>query len=240
MTDDTERHAIGANSPPKTVFERIDDLYGEAKLWLDGEAIETDAQAEGLGKLMEMLKAAGDECEAERAAKVKPLNEAKTAIQAVYNPYISEKTGKVAMALGAAKKARDKWLTAKQAVLDEQARVAREEADRMRRAALDAMQSSRGDLAAREEAEALVKRAASAEIAAKVAAKATPVAIGGRKTVTKKFEPVLVDISVAAGHYYKTQRNRMADLLCQLAAEDVRAGKREIPGFVIEKVESVI
>ena len=99
MSEKTDLPPKTHNNPPKTVFERIDDLYAEAKLWLDGEAIQNDAQAEGLGRLMEMLKAAGDECEAERAAKVKPLNEAKTAIQAVYNPYISDKTGKVAMAL---------------------------------------------------------------------------------------------------------------------------------------------
>ena len=237
MNNISDRHAIGANNPPRNVFERIDSLYGEAKLWLDGEAIETDAQAEGLGKLMDMLKAAGDECEAERAAKVKPLNEAKTAIQAVYNPYISEKTGKVAMALGAAKKARDKWLKAKQAVLDEQARVAREEADRARREALEAMQASRGDLAAREEAEAVVEAARQADFKARAMAKEVPKTIGGRKTVSKKYAPHLANGVEAATHYWQTRRADMEEFLMKLAVADVRAGKREIPGFKIVEEE---
>ena len=39
MTD--ERHAIGANNPPRTVFDEIDDLYLEASNWLDGQPVET-------------------------------------------------------------------------------------------------------------------------------------------------------------------------------------------------------
>ena len=237
MTNETDRHAIGANNPPKTVFERIDDLYDEAKLWLDGEAITDDAQAEGLGRLMETLKAAGDECEAERATKVKPLNDAKAAIQAVYNPYIANKIGKVAMALGAAKDARDKWLKAKQAVLDEQARIARDEADKARREALEAMQARRGDLAAREQAEAIAEAARQADFKARAMAKATPQAIGGRKTVSKTFKPTLVNGGAAAAHYWRTRRVDMETFLIKLAEADVKASKREIPGFDIVEVE---
>ena len=126
-----DRHGIGANNPPQNIFERIDSLYGEAKLWMDGAAIETDAQAAGLGALIDMLSDAGKACEAERKEKVKPLDDAKKDIQALYKPPLDN----VDRALKAAKTVRDVWLKKQQAIIDEKARIAREEADKARREA---------------------------------------------------------------------------------------------------------
>ena len=224
---------IGHNNPPNDIFLTINDLYVEAGAWLDGTEIETDAQAEGLGKLMDMLREAGKACEAERAQKVAPLNKAKDEIQAVYMPAL----GLVDRALKAAKSARDRWLKKKQAIIDEQALQARIEADRVRREALEAMQASRGDLAAREEAEAIVEEARKAEHKALAMAKATPAAIGGRKTVSKTFKPFLVNGASAAAHYWKTRRTEMEAFLLWLANAEVKAGKRHIDGFDIRETE---
>lgn len=233
----SERHEIGANNPPRTIFEEIDDFYIEAQGWLDGDAIDSDAQARGLGALMEAIKAAAKVCEAERMEKVAPLNQQKDAIQAIYNPYIGKDVGKVSRALKIAGAVRDKWLKAKQAALDEAARIARQKADQERQMALQAMQDSRNNLAAREAAEALVEQARIADFTAIAAAKATPETIGGRKTVTKLWEPVLVDGPAAAFHYWTSRRADMEQFLFSLAIADVKAGKREIPGFIVKDVE---
>ena len=54
-----DRHGIGANNPPKTIFDTIDALYTEATAWLDNKPVETDEQADGLGMLMNMLREPG-------------------------------------------------------------------------------------------------------------------------------------------------------------------------------------
>ena len=233
----TERHEIGANNPPRTIFDKIDDLYEEAQNWLDGAAIENDVQAQLLGSLMDQIKAAAKVCEAERMEKVAPLNLAKDAIQDLYNPYIGKDAGKASRALKIAGAVRDKWLKAKQAALDEAARIARQKADQERQMALQAMQDSRNNLAAREAAEALVEQARIADFTAIAAAKATPETIGGRKTVTKLWEPVLVDGANAAAHYWTVRRADMEGFLLSMAIADVRANRREIPGFIVKEVE---
>ena len=92
-------------------------------------------------------------------------------------------------------------------------------------------------LPAREAAERLVEQAKQAEITARIAAKAAPPTIGGRKTVTKKWEAVLVDGPVAAAHYWTTRRAEMDAFLLSLATADVKARIRNIPGFNVKEVE---
>ena len=99
------------------------------------------------------------------------------------------------------------------------------------------MRGSRGDLAAREQAEAMLEAAKSAEHKAIALAKAQPPAIGGRRTVSKKWEAVLVDMSAAAGWAYKSHKFSMSEWLMSLAKADVKAGARTIPGFEITEVE---
>ena len=225
--------AIGHNDPPRTVFDEVADLHLEATAWLDGEAIENDAQAEALGMLMVMLTDAAKRCDEERDAKGRPFHEAHKAVQAEYKPHLD----KAKLALNVAKKVRDKWLRYKQAIMDEQARIAREKAAEEKRIADEAMRASRGDLAAREQAEAMLEAAKSAEHKAIALAKAQPPAIGGRRTVSKKWLPQLTDASKAAAHYYRTRRGEMESLFINLAVADVRAGAREIPGFLISEEE---
>lgn len=225
---------IGHNNPPKTIFDTINDLCLEADNWLDGEAIETDDQALGLGKLMDMLKAAKNECEAERKEKVAPIDEAKKAIQAVYVPVLE----KAEDALGVAQTVRNRYLKAKQAALDEQARVAREQAVEAIKIAQEAMQARTGSLADKQAAEALVEMAKSAEIQAKMAAKATPQKIGGRKTVTRAWTATLVNLLDALRHYYRARPDDLSEYLTGLANGDVKHNPRDIPGFLIKENET--
>ena len=234
MSETTERHEIGGNNPPKTIFDTIDALYIEAQAWLDGEPIETDAQAESLGKLMVMLSDAGKECEAERKEKVKPLDDAKKDIQALYKPPLDN----VDRALKAAKTVRDRWIKRKQAALDEQALQARIEADRVRREALDAMQSSRGDLIAREVAEAIAEAAKKAEHKAIALAKATPSAVGGRKTVSKIWAAEIVNSAQTAAWCWTHRKPDMEAAIAAIVWAAVKAGMRNIPGVNITEVDA--
>ena len=231
MNDSTP--SVGHNKPPKTIFETIDDLCVEAAHWLDAKPIETDDQAAGLDKLMTMLKAAKDECDAEREAKYRPLKDASDAVQAEYKPAL-DKAGKV---LKVARTVADKYLAAKQAILDEQARIAREEAAEALRIAQQAMQARTGSLADAQAVEALVGMAKSAEIQARIAAKATPAKIGGRKTVTKAWTATLVNLLDALRHYYQTRPGELSEYLTGLANADVRRGPKDIPGFNVKEVE---
>ena len=229
MIEAIGRHGIGANNPPMDIFQTIDALYTEAQAWLDGAAIETDAQAEELGKLMVMLSDAGKVCEAERKEKVAPLDEAREEIQALYKPPLDN----VDRALKAAKVARDVWLKKQQAIIDEKARIAREEADRARREALEAIQSSRGDLAAREDAEAIVEAAKKAEHKAIALAKATPKAVGGRKTVSKTWQAEIVNSAQAAAWCWTHCKPDMESAIAVIVRAAVKAGRRDIPGVNI-------
>ena len=235
MTDHQLPLAPGAghNNPPRTVFDEIADLHLEATAWLDGEGIADDQQAEALGMLMVMLTDAAKRCDEERDAKGRPFHEAHKAVQAEYKPHLD----KAKLALDVAKKVRDKWLRYKQAIMDEQARIAREKAAEEKRIADEAMRGSRGDLAAREQAEALLEAARAAEHKAIALAKAKPPTIGGRRTVTKKREAVLVDMSLASGWAYKNHKFPMSEWLTTIANADVKAGVRTIPGFEIKEVE---
>ena len=244
LTDDSERAEelargyefypeIGHNNPPKTILETLDDLYTEAKNWIDGTPIETDEQARELDRLMGMLSDAWKAGEAERKEKVAPFDKAKKDVQAVYVPVLE----KADTALKQARVVGNRFLAKKQAALDEAARVAREKAAEEKRIADEAIRASRGDLHAREEAEELLKQAKRAEAAANAAAKATPASIGGRKTVSKKFEAVLTDPGMALNHYYITRPADLLAIVQDWAGKDVNAGVRNIPGFHVKEQE---
>lgn len=221
----------GHNLPPKSIFDTINDLHTEATAWCDGTAIETDEQALELGRLLDMLAEARKACEAERKEKAKPFDDGKNAVQAEYVPFIK----KAELAIDAAKAARDRYLRQKQAAIDEAARKAREEAEALKRAADDEIRRTRGNLEEREAAERKLEEAKAAEYKAIALAKATPPNVGGRKTVSDKWRPVLVDGAKAANHYWGVRRKEIEDILLKLAFADTRAGKREIPGFDVIK-----
>lgn len=228
----TETAGIGHNLPPKSIFDVIDELHLEATNWCDGTAVETDEQAIELGRLLDMLAEARKACEAERKEKAKPFDDGKNAVQAEYVPFIK----KAELALDAAKAVRDRYLRQKQAAIDEAARKAREEAEALKRAADDEIRRTRGDLEAREAAERNLEAAKQAEYKAIALAKATPPNIGGRKTVSKHWETTISDPVAAANYCWAHHKAEILELVLTLAKRDVKAGKREIPGFNIVEV----
>ena len=153
---------IGHNAPPTPFDEiktRIEDLYAEAKQWLDGEPVTTQDQANALNTLENRIREAAKEAEALRKGEVKPLDDAKAEIQERFNALIGETktvTGKTVMAIAAIKSALKPYLLELDRIQRETAAKAREEAEKAEQAARAAMQSREADnLEQREEADDL-------------------------------------------------------------------------------------
>jgi hypothetical protein len=234
----------GHNNPPKDdPFEaftaHIGDLFEEAKNFLDGEAIDSDAQADAVSKLLEMLRTAAKDADKARSAEKKPHDDAAKAVQAKWKPLLD----KADLAVTTCKRVLAPWLQAKEAVARAAAEVARAAAEAKAHAAAEAMrQTTLDDLAGREQAEALVRDAEDAEAAARRAEKVRPQAAGDTRAVTlrTRYRPELINASEALRHYVATNPDAIKACLLSLAETDVRSGKHQIPGFTIHEDRSVV
>lgn len=223
------------NAAEPTPFEliktEIEDLYGEAKNWADGEPITSQAMHDEVEKLHDLLHDAGKRADDARKEEKKPLDEAAKEIQARYNLLIGDTktTGKGKVVLG--KEALAALLLPwRKKIADEKAAIAaaaKEEADRKAAEAQAAIRASSGNLAAREDAEVLLKDAKAAERDAKRADKAATTGTGLRTV----WRCEVTDIEAALDHYYPLAAEQFKQLAEELARVDVSMGKREIPGF---------
>lgn len=238
---------IGHNNPPEvTAFEAIEahvsDLVTEAKNWADGTAIENQAQADEVAKLIDAFRKAATAADDARKEEAKPFDDGKAAVQAKYAVLIAETktlTGAIPRALSALKATLTPWLQKLEADRRAAEEAAQAEARARAEEAAKAMQAtSLADMDGRAAAEALVADAERAQAEAdKIAkdkshAKGDGRAIGLRKT----YRPVMTDPRTALGHYAAERREDIVATLQRLAEIDVREGKRQIPGFdVIEE-----
>lgn len=228
--------AIGHNrSPFELCKETIDDLYEEAKQWLDGEPVTTQQQADALNTLQTRIRAAAKEAENNRKAEAKPFDDGKAEVQARYKPVIS----KAEDADGAVKAALKPYLIELDRRHQEAASLAREEAAKKQAEALEAMrQRDAANLSEREEAERMVKEAKAAEEAARKAEGAKAHAKGeGRATGLRTvYRAEMTDAKEAAAWVWVERRDELMSFVQDLADKAVRGGSRQIRGFnVIEE-----
>jgi len=236
MTDTANpRAASGDNNPPETPFEihqsKINDLYDEAALWLDGEPVDSEKMAEGIAKLLSEIRKANSEKNKAFREEKDPLVAASKECDDLWRPL-----GVLAdRATAAAKQALAPWLAKKEREKAEADRIAREEADRLKREAEEAIQQTDAtNLVARAEAEELVKDAKKADVAAnKQARQSHGVKVAGGRTISSKtvWDTVLVDPEAALEHYWP--HVAIEEALTEIAKVGVNSGKREIPGFRI-------
>jgi len=233
---------IGHNNPP-TPFDdakaKVDDLMTEARNWLDGTAVSTEAEAEAVSKLMDMARKVKKEADEARKVEAKPFDEGKAEVQGRYKPLLESAD----RAADACKAALQPWLVKLDAEKRAREEAARLEADEKARVAAEAMRAAApADLAAREAAEALLGDAVQAEAAAGRAAKDKAHATGGARATTLRsyFHPELVNPREALAHYCTHQPEAVKAFLLELAATDVREGKRLIPGFEIIEEKKVV
>lgn len=222
---------IGHNNPPAhlAVFEEIDDLYNEAKNWADGDPITNEEMHDAITKLYDGLHDAGKRADALRVEEKRPLDDAVKTIQDRYNPYVQPKKGKVDRGKAALGDLLAAWRAEIQRQKAEEARLAREEADRIAAEARAAIRASSGNLEEREKAEELLAEAKQVERFAKRADKAATTGTGLRSY----WVATLTDAVAALDWAYERDPARFTELVQQMANEAVRAGVRSVPGFAV-------
>lgn len=235
---------IGHNNPPEpTPFEKAEaeilGLFDEAKHWLDGQGVKDEKDAEGVSKLLDMIRKAKKAADEARVEEKRPHDEAAKEVQERYKPLLT----RCDLAADAAKKALAPYLEKIEAEKRAKAEAARREAEEKARAAQEAIRAAElTDLAARERAEEMIQAAKKAEAAASRAEKDKAHAKGGARAVTlrKTWKPVLKDAREAARYYWQTRREELEAFFVSLAEKDVRAGQQDIPGFdIIEERTAV-
>ena len=228
-------------TPFDLIADHLEDLIAEARNFADGEPVTNQGQADAVSALIESLRTAAKDADAERVRENKPHDDAKAAVQAKYAPLIADpknkNPGKVWKAIDALKACLQPYLAKIDAEKREAERIAREIADKAARDAAEAMRAAAAcDIGAREQAEALVADAEAAQKAAQAAAKDKAHATGGSRAMGLRsvWRATVTDAHAAAAHYWRTNPDAFAVLLQKLADDDVRSGKRSgIPGVEI-------
>lgn len=249
-TPDNPLAVLGHNQPPEPVeptpFEiaekAVNDIYGEAKLWLDGAKVEDQNTADGMGNLLTVIRKAKALAEESRKVEKKPHDDAAKEVQARYVPLIE----KADLAAAACKKALTPWLEAQEKARQEAARIAQEAADKKRREAEEAIRATDAtNLEERAAAESLLKDAKKAEKVAASIDRQTSNAGGymGRAIGLKSvWSATMTDPVLAARHFW-TQPDTKEELTAfvqGLADKAVRAGIRTIPGFDIAEHKEAV
>jgi hypothetical protein len=226
------------STPFDLIVESIEDLIGEARNYADGSPVETQGQADDVSRIIDGLNLNAKALDAERVVEKAPLDKQIAAIQDRYNIWIADRKnktpGKVFKAVDALKASLQPYLAKLDAEKREAERVAREAVDKAARDAAEAMRAAAAnDLQAREEAEALIADAEAAQKLAKAAAGDKAHATGGSRAMGLRsvWKATLTDSHAAAAHYWRTNPDAFTSLLQKLADDDVRAGKRSVPGF---------
>lgn len=236
------RVKLGDNAPPDpfgAIVAHVEDTLTEVRHYADGSPITSQAMADEVSGLIDVLRKAEKVADEARVKEAAPFNEEVAAVQAKYNVYIAplknRAPGKIPLAIDALKKTLAPWL---QAIEDENNRKATEARQAAQKAAQEAAEAVRAaqatsDLEARERAEALVTQARAAETAAARTEGAKAHATGGERAIGLKdhWIPKLTDGQAALRHYWTMNRLALEAFALDLAVADVRAGKRQIPGF---------
>lgn len=236
---------MGHNHPPTPLDElsgHAADLYDEAKGWLDGTAIATQGQADGVAKLLDLARAASKDADAKRKAETKPLDDQKKEIMDAWRP-VTERLGLIETAC---KKTLAVWLSKieqEKHAAREAARKAAEEAsrkaDEATRAAAD------DDIEAQAEAARLRDEAAHREAQAAKAAKDGAKADGGGKRAVhlrSVWTATMADPTTALRWCWQDPVGHEALVATaqKIAEQAVRDGKRDIPGFEITEHKEAV
>jgi hypothetical protein len=212
--------------------EMVDDLFEEARHWLDGSEITNEAEAEGVDRLLDLAREAKKAADEARKLENEPFDTGKAEVQGRYNPILNRAQSIVDGCRDVLTPWRNKLAAQKRAEA-EKVRIAAEEAQSKAEAAQVAARGNAGakEIAntALEDARRLSKTAAKLE---RNADKST-----GLRT---SHNVEIVDLKIAIGHYYRTRQQIMADFIQGLAEADARKGVPVIPGITITERKGAI
>lgn len=215
---------ISNQPPPLEAFGlHIEELFALVSDTTAGAEVTTDEQDAALDALMDDLRKARKDADAQRAVEKKPHDIAAAAVQAQWKPLLE----RCDMGVAEIKKLLTPYRDAKQKAKDDAARAAREEAAAKQKAAQEALKSS-DDLESRFKAEAELKQAAKlTAVANKIDRSAT-----GLRT---SWVAEVADFKALLRYAMERRPELVKDWLADFADSEVRGGVREIPGVTISE-----
>lgn len=197
---------ISNNPPPEATFSMaIDDLYEEAKNFIDGTPVETQGQADTIGKIVSELKQIAKAADAVRVitAANKPL----TAFLLRQEQERQEEANRLA----------------------EQARIAAIEADKARANIASLDDAERADELAKE-ASKLDKSAKRTD-----KAKSHVASVGRAIGLRTYWIASVTDFGALLSYMKKARPDDLKAMLSEYAKSQVSVGARHIPGVLIEQ-----
>jgi DNA repair exonuclease SbcCD ATPase subunit len=220
----TDAPTIGHNKPPPVVAMslHVDDLFALVS-GSTASPVTTDEQEEALDALLDDVRKAANDAEAQRKAEKKPHDDAAKAVQAAWKPLLD----KCEVAAAALKNALTPYREARQRAKDEAARLAREEAEAKQKAAQEALKAS-DDLEERFAAEEQLKQASKlTAVANKIDRSATGLRTYWEAEITGRRE--------ALKHYITAYPGEFEALIQRLADADARGSRGTVPGITFHE-----
>lgn len=216
--------SISNNPPPLDHFGlHIEDLFSLVSNTLAGGPVQNDEQESALDGLLDDLRKAKKDADAQRAAEKAPHDAAAKAVQTAWKPLLDRCDAGV----DAIKKALTPYREARQRAKDEAAAKARAEAEAAQKAAQEKLRKS-DDLEERFAAEAQLKQASKLQaVANKIDRSAT-----GLRTY---WEAEVTDARAALNHYIKHSPEAFHVLIQDLANHDARNTRAPVPGVVFHE-----
>jgi len=216
---------IGHNNPPpaEAFGLHIEELFALASGSLAAGPVATDEQEAALDQLLDDLRRARKDADAQRDAEKRPHDEAAKAVQATWKPLLDRCDAGVK----AIKDALTPYRTAKQRAKDEAAAQARADAQAKLERAQAALKNS-DDLESQFAAEAELKQASKLQaVANRIDREAT-----GLRT---QWQAEVTDRRAALNHYIKVNPEAFVALVQSLADTDARGTRAPVPGVAFHE-----
>lgn len=221
---------IGHNGAPAldAFSMALDDVYVEAKNFLDGAPVENKAQADAIGVILSTARRLRRDADSARAEEKRPHDEAGKAVQVKWRPLLERADNIIA----AAQKPLAAFLEAEDRRQQEAAAAARAEAMRQQREAAEAARQAEGNLSATEDAKALQKAADAATKAAAKAEKEKPQVAGMDRAVGLRTYQIadVTDRRTLLEHVLRNDPDAITEWLAEYARKALPA---QLPGVTI-------
>lgn len=238
------RAVAGHNCPPLSPAEvseqEITRLFAEVAAYLDTGPIPSQDAADDISNLLAEVREAVKRADSARKTEKEPHDKAAKAVDATYKPIIARGN----TAADCCKSALTEWLRKVDVEKRREAEAKRVEAERLKSEAEAAIRASNGKLAERDAAEQLLNDAKVADRIATKAEKNTAVAgtgeMGRAVSLRTTYAAHLTNPAAALAHYKREAPDDLKQFLITLADRDVRAGKREIPGFDVRQEKKAV
>jgi hypothetical protein len=241
-----ETPGIGHNAPDDPFSQskaRVDDLIEAANKWTNTvEEITSEDQAGRASDFRNQLRSMKSKVDGERLETTKPLRDETAVINGQYGD-LTELLDRGANKLAELLEPYLRKVAAEQAARE---KAARDEADRLaREAAEKAAEAAKGDgdtiqneIAAEraekqaEDAQKTANRVGREKASVKGSFSTRSTGMRGQWKATE-----IMDMGKAAAYY--ADHPKLTEVLLSIASTDARGGRRQIPGFKVERVQSV-